>query len=400
MKLLILASTYPRWVNDHEPGFVHELAKRLVGNFDVTVLCPHALGAAVYEEMDGVSVIRFRYGPGPLELLVNNGGIVNNLLKKPWLWAILPCFFASMAFSIFRLNRQFRPDVIHAHWIIPQGLVIALLKMLGVRLPPILLTSHGGDLYSLDRPVFRRLKRWVISNVAAFTVVSEAMRRFALGLGVPREHVSVRSMGVDLKKRFRLGHESPGGKPNILFVGRFVEKKGVDVLLDSLPFVRKEVLGVSVTLVGYGPEEVDLKKRSCELGLAEIVRFAGAQSQESVAGFYREASVLAAPFVRAQSGDADGLGLVVAEALASGCPVVTSDLPATADLTFGMEGVLTVPEGDSQALASALVGVLQSRTEWKQRAANDRVRLVRQLDWSFVADDYGRRLASLVKASV
>src|SRR5690606_9209651 len=59
--LLVLASTYPRWPGDPEPGFVHELSRRLTDRFRVIALCPHAPGARTAERMDGVEVVRYRY---------------------------------------------------------------------------------------------------------------------------------------------------------------------------------------------------------------------------------------------------------------------------------------------------------------------------------------------------
>ena len=74
--LLVLASTYPRWKDDHEPGFVHELCKRLAGSFDVVALVPDAPGADPDGLLDGVDVVRYRYAPRWLQTLVNDGGIV------------------------------------------------------------------------------------------------------------------------------------------------------------------------------------------------------------------------------------------------------------------------------------------------------------------------------------
>lgn len=81
LRLLVLTSTYPRWPNDPEPGFVHELAKRLTGYFQVQVLAPQAFGARRQEILDGVDVVRFCYAPVWLQTLVNDGGIVTNLKR-------------------------------------------------------------------------------------------------------------------------------------------------------------------------------------------------------------------------------------------------------------------------------------------------------------------------------
>src|SRR5690606_35495391 len=93
---LVLASTYPRWRGDPEPGFVHELARRLADEFDVSVVCPHALGAHVRESMDGVEVHRFRYAPTRFETLVNKGGITTNLRRSPWKYLLVLPFLIGM----------------------------------------------------------------------------------------------------------------------------------------------------------------------------------------------------------------------------------------------------------------------------------------------------------------
>ncbi len=79
--LLVLSSTYPRWSGDHEPGFVHELARRLTTTFDVVAVVPRAPGASDREMLDGVTVIRYGYAPRRFETLVNDGGIVTNLKR-------------------------------------------------------------------------------------------------------------------------------------------------------------------------------------------------------------------------------------------------------------------------------------------------------------------------------
>src|SRR5690606_6282774 len=88
--LLVLTSTYPRWAGDPEPGFVHELAKRLTDRFRVIVLGPHAPGAKTAEVLDGVEVIRYRYAPERMETLVNDGGIITNLRRSRWKYLLVP----------------------------------------------------------------------------------------------------------------------------------------------------------------------------------------------------------------------------------------------------------------------------------------------------------------------
>ena len=127
--LLVLTSTYPRWADDPEPGFVHELAKRLTNHFRVIVLGPHAPGASATEVLDGVEGVRYRYAPDRLETLVNDGGIVTNLRRDKWKLLLVPGFVLAQSWCTWRLVRTGSVDVIHAHWLIPQGLIAAMLRL-------------------------------------------------------------------------------------------------------------------------------------------------------------------------------------------------------------------------------------------------------------------------------
>src|SRR5438034_378137 len=85
-KILVLASTFPRWENDTTPPFVFELEKRLAHDFDIFVLAPHFPGAKKQEKMEGVSVTRFQYfWPARYQKLCYGGGILPNIKKNTFL---------------------------------------------------------------------------------------------------------------------------------------------------------------------------------------------------------------------------------------------------------------------------------------------------------------------------
>jgi glycosyltransferase involved in cell wall biosynthesis len=331
-RLLVLTSTFPRWPGDPEPGFVHELAKRLTPLFEVRVVCPHARGAAVRETLEGVEVVRYRYAPSRLETLVNDGGIVNNLKRQPWKWLLVPFFLLGLFWRAWREMHRSRPDVIHAHWLLPQGLVAALLGRLDRRNPPFLVTSHGADLFALRARPLTALKRFVARRATALTAVSQAMIDELARIGVSPHEVSVQPMGVDLTQRFTPAPDPPRSREEILFVGRLVEKKGLRYLLAALPAILARHPSASLTVVGFGPEEDERRAQAAALGIAHQVHFLGPLSQAELPPLYRRAAVFVAPFVRAESGDQEGLGLVLVEALGCGCPVVAGDLAAVADL--------------------------------------------------------------------
>ena len=174
-----------------------------------------------------------------------------------------------------RLTRQWRPRVIHAHWLILQGLAVALLSRLGMAMPPMLVTSHGADLFALRSGPLQGLKRFVLRRAAAITVVSTAMREELERMGVDTARVSIQPMGVDLGGRFTPDRPVERARYEILFVGRLVEKKGLRHLIDAMPRILAQRDTAHLTIVGFGPDEMALKTQVQSMGLDGHVHFLG-----------------------------------------------------------------------------------------------------------------------------
>lgn len=381
-RLLVLASTYPRWADDPEPGFVHELSKRLADRFEVTVVCPHAPGAMSRETLDGVEVIRYRYAPAALETLVNDGGVVTNLRRARWKIMLVPGFVLAQMWWAWRLVRAREFGVIHAHWILPQGLIAAVaVKAKRGRRTPFVVTSHGADLFALRGRVSRWLKRYVVQRAAVNTVVSDGMRGPILALDADPETLRVEPMGVDLTRRFTPDPTVERSPDEVLFVSRLVEKKGLRHLIDAMPLVIEARPDAFLTVAGFGPELEARRAQAKQLGIMDRVRFLGAVRQSDLPALYRRAAVFVAPFVEAAGGDQDGLGLVLVEAAACGCPVVATELAATRGLG-GVSHLIKVQKWSNAAELAALV--INSAADC-ERGEADRLSLY---DWRARADSY------------
>jgi glycosyltransferase involved in cell wall biosynthesis len=380
-RLLVLASTYPRWKDDPEPGFVHELSRRLASEFDVLVVCPGAQGVLRSEILDGVRVRRFRYAPSALETLVNNGGITTNLRRNRWKYLLVPAFLAGMAWATASAIRRHRPHVIHAHWLLPQGLLARVLSRAAV---PVVVTSHGADLFAWKGTAFRKLKTSVLRRAAAITVVSRPMAEEVVRLGATPGSVSVAPMGVDLRGKFSPGGDVPRSRSEILFVGRLVEKKGLRHLIDAMPAIIAEVPEASLVIAGFGPEQAEREAQVARLGIGAAIRSLGPVRQDALPGLYRRAAVFVAPFIEASSGDQEGFGLVSLEAAGCRCPVVVSDTAVVRDV-FDEGDAVFVRAGDADALGRGVVQVLRGQGSDTARV---REHLMAKFDWSIAAARY------------
>lgn len=395
-KLLVLSSTYPRWDNDWEPAFVHELSKRLTQQFDVTTLCPREKGSTLNEQRDGVNVIRYRYAPNAWSTLVSHGGIAANIKNNRLKWLLVPLFLLAQTLATWRAIRDLRPELIHCHWIIPQGFCLYLALRFTDSPPKFLLTSHGGDLYTFRGKLVTKLKKIVLRRANFITVVSSAMREVISSMEIATNKVRVIPMGIDTQNRFKPNSKISRSPNEILFVGRLVEKKGLKYLLEALPEVAQAIPNVKLSIIGDGPERAALRKQSADLGIASRVEFLGSISNEHLPTHYQRAAVFVAPFVTAQSGDEEGFGLVVAEALSCNCPVIVTIIDATRDireLCPHPENLLGIPAGSPTALSTAIVEIMQGKLD-EPGGYND---VRKKLDWSAIAYNYAKTLINLCR---
>lgn len=392
--LLVLASTYPRWLNDHEPGFIHELCKRLSTQFNVIVVTPDAAKADANKLLDGVEVIRYKYAPRKLQTLVHNGGIVNNLKTFWWKWFLVPSFLISQYFTVKNILRKQQIDIIHAHWLLPQGWIArSLSKKFNI---PFIITSHGGDLFGLQGNILTKVKKKIAEDATAMTVVSHAMKEYLEQISIQPKILEVIPMGVDLKNRFIPKPDIQRHKNELLFVGRLVPKKGLNFLLDALAILVENRPELLLNIVGFGPEETKLKEQVRQLQLEKNVKFLGALSQDKLPNQYQQASLFVAPFVRAENGDQEGLPVALMEAIGCGCPAIVGHVVGIEDLLGEDIKYIAVNPYNRQELITAISAALDEPTITTERAMRIRTNALEFIDWNSVANAY----AKILKISV
>ena len=364
LHILHLATTFPKSHDDAQPAFVKTLCHLLSKEARLVVLTPHARTLPVVEYVNGIELHRFRYAPEHLESLAYGSGIRENLRKNRLTFLLVPGFLLGMAYCLSRLMARSQFDVVRAHWWFPCGLIAALVARCQPksRRPRILITCHGGDVFALHGRIFDFFLRLTARNVERFIAVSTAVHRNLTNRSIDASRISVIPMGVDVGKLFVPPAENQQ-RNGIVFVGRLVEKKGVDVLLHAVALLRDRGLVPQVTIAGDGPLRTDLEKMTSELGIREQIHFMGAVPNTDTPKLFQSASIAVFPFRRARSGDQDGLGLVMPEAMGCECLVVASDMENTHDVIINGQTGMVFPTEDATALADLLADLLSRKPE-------------------------------------
>jgi glycosyltransferase involved in cell wall biosynthesis len=266
---------------------------------------------------------------------------------------------------------------LHAHF--AGGAALDALRLSALTGRPYSVTAHAYDIFASPRNLREKLEH----AAAVFSGCEYNVVRLR-GL-VPKANVHEIVMGVD-PAAFARATPLPGGR-TVLAVGRLVEKKGFDVLIDAaalLPDVR-------VRILGEGPLRGELERRIAATGAP--VKLLGSRPPAEVLAAMQDADVLAMPCVVARDGDRDSMPVVVKEAMAMGLLVVASDEVGLPECVLAPWGFLA-PPGDPDALADALRAALDLPVG-ERRAAGEAARA-----WVHEHADVDRETAAMAAVIV
>jgi glycosyltransferase involved in cell wall biosynthesis len=241
--------------------------------------------------------------------------------------------------------RRERLSHLHVHFATPASMV----GLIAGKMFPIgfSFTVHGPDEF-YDAPGYRLAEK--IAGADFIVCISHYARSQLMKLS-PVAHwdkFEVCRLGVD-PSRFALREsKSAGSVFELLCVGRLVPAKGHHILLDALALLLARGRRVRLTLVGQGPDRPSLEAQAGRLGLGSAVGFAGAVNQDDILGYYASADAFVLPSF------AEGLPVVLMEAMALGVPCVTTHITGVPELIRdGVEGLLVAPS-DAEGLAGAI----------------------------------------------
>lgn len=271
--------------------------------------------------------------------------------------------------------REYAPSLIHAHFGVDGAYALPFARALG---KPLVVSVYGYDVSRLPR--FQLLppawfNYWLhfdrlVRGTARFLAYTDFLAGRLVERGVPEEKITVHYPGVPTH-RYAVDVPPAERPPNILFVGRFVEKKGVPDLVRAFARIAGQWTDTRLILAGEGPLRQEVGRLVSELGLDGRVDFPGFVPQDELHGLYAQAAVFCHPSVTHTSGETEGLPFSILEAQAGGLPVVATRHAGLSEGVVDGETGLLVAERDVEALSAALASLLGDvrRRETMSRAA-------------------------------
>lgn len=252
-------------------------------------------------------------------------------------------------------------DVVHCHFG-PSALRALALREAGALKGPILTTFHGYDANRLPRiygaGIYRRLFRYG----EFFTVGSKFMHERLIALGAPPTKIAILPMGIDLSRFIAPRRTESDGTLRILTVARLSEVKGIDYALLAMRLLCDHKAKIHYRIVGDGPLRNYLEQRARDLDIADIVEFVGAIPYARIADIYAGADVFLLPGIVTASGEEEGQGLVLAEAQASGLPIIATRVGGIPESIREGESGILVEQKNPQSLSRALLNLMGNAT--------------------------------------
>lgn len=257
-----------------------------------------------------------------------------------------------VSLALARRLRPLSPSLLHAHMAhVPASFAMYASRQLQI---PFSFTGHAADIFR-DRSLLSAK----LARAAFVNCISLWHREFYQSICPrPEADYPVIRCGVDAEEFD--AHAPPGEELQILAVGRFVAKKGFDLLLDALADPLLAGLSWRLTLVGDGPEQEALLARAARHPACGRIELPGARSNDDVRAMMSRADLFVLPCRVDPNGDRDGIPVVLMEAMTAGVPVISGDIPSIRELVHSGENGLLVPPGDLKKLTGALIQLCTS----------------------------------------
>jgi glycosyltransferase involved in cell wall biosynthesis len=400
MKICMVTSSYPKYEGDVTAPFIESIAASVAaqGN-EVHMLAPYHPEVRREPVEKGVHLHFFKYSPFKnLNIWGYAESLEADVRVKGAIYPLTPVVFISSLWALLKLTREVKFDIMHAHWVIPNGPVVALVARL--RRLPLVISMHGSDVFVAEQSkLFSSVARWCFRRASAITAPSEDLVQRAIALGAPPSRCHLVPYGVDPGQFTRINDAGPIlkkelGLPKdslvVFAVGRMVYKKGFEYLIRAVPAVLREHPNARIVIAGGGDLEPRLVSLVKQLGVEKSVIMPGWVQRDKMPLYFSGCDLFVLPSVVDQQGNVDGLPNTLLEAMASARPVVATSVAGVPLAVKDGDNGLLVPEKQPGELSSAINLLLRAPELRAQYGEAGRRRVENELNWETTARTFDR----------
>lgn len=378
MRVLHVTTTFPQTADFYWGTSIFQLCEALADEgVEIEMLAPNTPDS---EPIDtNFEINRYDYFFGKKhQTLVAPPGIIPNLKNRPWRAVQGPFFYRSLSKKIARRSRE--ADIVHAHWLIPSGFMAV--RSSGV---PTMATVRGAEYHLNPRGFLAGLVRYTQGRMDRMVAVSNYLRSRGIEtFGAPREKFSVVQNAVDCEKfrpRIDTDIRAELGIPEqhrlVSTARRLVLEKRVMDLVEAAAEVLEGEEDITFVIAGDGPQRKALEKAAARRGIEESIIFTGFLPHSRIPELLSESDISVV------TTEQEGLANALLEAMASGAVVVATDAVGNDEVVdSGRDGVL-YPPGDVEALAEAVLGILEDEKRMERISSNARRKM--EADFSYPA---------------
>jgi glycosyltransferase involved in cell wall biosynthesis len=344
-----------------------------------------------YQSYQGFYVGSSYLSNSPTQLPKDRYLTLDSQIPFPGLWKTLYKLFGYSRPQWLNRLKTKTPHLIHAHFGLDGVLALPLAKSLQLSL---VVTFHGyyataqpeanfkahNPFFWLDyvskrgqffRHLYFRKQATLFQQADCIIAVSQHIRNSLIQKGCPPEKIQVHYIGVDVAQ-FQ-PDPAINRQPYVLFVGRLVEKKGCEYLIQAMAQVQTTRPETELVIIGDGPLRASLETLAAKN--LNLYRFEGWQSPNSVKKWMGRSRILVAPSVTTAQGETEGLPIVILEAMAMGLPVVGSIHAGIPEAVIGGVTGCLATERDWPALSQHVLALLEDPARWQRFSTMGRQRV-------------------------
>lgn len=350
INICVLTTVFPKFSGDIYGIFILRFLNNFPNTFKINVICPHENGLKYESKLQNISIHRFVYFfPKKLERVAYRKGMIVNL-KIDFLAKIQFPFFLFF-FFLKSLREAKASQIIHGHFSLTSIVACFLNFFLSI---PIIITLRGSEnlSYITDTQIKSKASKYIFNQADKIICLTNNQKNLMKNIGISDEKIIVIPNSVDISKfSFKPYNEN---SKKLIFVGRLSPEKRIDVLLKAVQIVVKDIQDITLIIVGDGPLKDELIKLTKDLSINNHVIFVGRVLPEKIPNYLYESDIFII------SSNFEGCPNSLLEAMATGIPVIGTNVGGIPDIIDdGINGYL-IENGDYQQLAEKIKYIFEN----------------------------------------